>query len=509
MSLDVDGVLTDGSIWVGADSPLSAPRELRRFHALDGLAIRMMQRAGLVVAFLSGKRSAAIRLRARELDIEEVSLGSRKGKFSALRGMLARRGCTWDQTAHLGDDLTDLAVMERVALPAAVVGAVPEVRAGAAWVGTVPGGEGPCANSRRRCSSPGESGTGRLRSSGKEDGLQVERGIRADCARERASGADAPRGRVRPGLFARVSLLPFLVACGSDAPPTASEPLPEGVDTAVRGMRTFVTRDGVRRAVVEADTAEWREDNEIHLRRMTLTFFDPNGQESTEVTAEFGTFHQLTGDLEAERQVVVEDRVDRQRLETERLRYRNADGRLLGDTTFHFVDPIEGLTLDGTAFESDPALDSVVVLNQEGEMLPVAAFSEAVPLPAVPTGDPAGFADDPVAGEPVAGEPAAGEPPGDEAPADSAAAEIDPEALPAPDPAAAADSAAAPPDTTTARPDSVSVSPDTLEALPGNLSAPPDSAEALPDSLPVPPDSTEVLPDSLSTPPDTAAAARR
>ncbi len=144
VSLDVDGVLTDGSIWIGADSdsPHGAARDVRRFHALDGLAIRMMQRAGLVVAFLSGKRSAAVRLRARELDIAEVSLGSGKGKLSALRGMLARRGCTWDQAAHLGDDLTDLAVMERVGLPAAVVGAVPEVRAGAAWVGTVPGGEG-------------------------------------------------------------------------------------------------------------------------------------------------------------------------------------------------------------------------------------------------------------------------------------------------------------------------------------------------------------------------------
>ena len=146
VSLDVDGVLTDGSIWVAAnslegDSP-DPPRDLRRFHALDGLAIRMMQQAGLVIAFLSGRRSAAVRLRARELNIEEVSLGSRKGKLSALRGMLARRGWTWDQAAHVGDDLTDLAVMERVRLPAAVVGAAPEVRAGAVWVGTVPGGEG-------------------------------------------------------------------------------------------------------------------------------------------------------------------------------------------------------------------------------------------------------------------------------------------------------------------------------------------------------------------------------
>lgn len=141
VSLDVDGVLTDGSIWVSADA-LGAQRDLRRFHALDGMGIRLMQRAGLVVALVSGKRSAAVRMRARELGIEEVSLGAPEGKLVALRGMLARRGWTLSQAAHVGDDLADLAVMTRVGLPAAVVGAVPEVRAQAAWVGTVPGGEG-------------------------------------------------------------------------------------------------------------------------------------------------------------------------------------------------------------------------------------------------------------------------------------------------------------------------------------------------------------------------------
>lgn len=288
--------------------------------------------------------------------------------------------------------------------------------------------------------------------------MGVEREVGADCARARASGVEAPGGPARLGLFARVSLLPFLVACGSgDGPPTASEPLPEGVDTAVRGMRTYVTRDGIRRAVVEADTAEWREDNEIHLRRMTLTFFDPNGLESTEVTAEFGIFHQLTGDLEAERSVVVDDRVDDQRIETERLRYRNADGRLLGDTVFQFVDPGEGLTLDGTGFESDPALDSIVVMNQEGEMLPVVAFTEAIPLPAVP---------------------------------------------------AAGDSVAAPPDTTEVLPDSVPAPPDSTETLPDSVPEVPDTAEALPDSVPVPPDSAAALPDSVAAPPDTTAARR-
>ena len=141
VSLDVDGVLTDGSIWFGASAG-SPPFELRRFHALDGLAIRMLQEAGLLVAWVSGKRSSAVRQRATELGVAELSLGQRRGKLAAVRGMLATRGWTFGQAAHLGDDLPDLALLKRVGLPAAVANAVPEVRAGAAWTSTVQGGEG-------------------------------------------------------------------------------------------------------------------------------------------------------------------------------------------------------------------------------------------------------------------------------------------------------------------------------------------------------------------------------
>ncbi|MXW68361.1 MAG: LPS export ABC transporter periplasmic protein LptC [Gemmatimonadales bacterium] len=322
------------------------------------------------------------------------------------------------------------------------------------------------------------------------------------------------------GLFAWVSVLPILAACGSDdGPPTASEPLPDGVDTAVRGMRTFVTRDGVRRALVEADTAEWRAENEIHLRRMTLTFFDPNGRESTDVTAEFGIFYQLTGDLDAEGNVVVEDRVDGQRLETERLGYQNLDGRLTGDTAFRLLNRMEGLTLAGTGFESDPALDSVIVLNQEGEMQPGMALSESVPLPAVPAGETTEGGAEPAAGEPVAGEPA---------PGDSMAAELDPRAEIDPargevDPAAEIDPEAVPPDiaempadtAAAAPPDSVTAPPDTTAAVtpPDSAEAPPDTTAAVtpPDSVEAPPDTTATVapPDSLGAPPDTTATARR
>ncbi|MCZ0934524.1 MAG: hypothetical protein OXJ54_05010 [Gemmatimonadetes bacterium] len=301
------------------------------------------------------------------------------------------------------------------------------------------------------------------------------------------------------GVFTWVSLLPFSAACGSDdGPPTAGEPLPQGVDTAVRGMRTFVTRDGIRRALVEADTAEWRVGSQIHLRRMTLTFFDPSGLETTEVTALGGIFFQLTGDLEAEEQVVVEDRLDDQRLETERLVYRHVEGRLYGDTAFRLLHDTEGLTLQGTGFESDPALDSVIVLNQEGEMRPGVAFTEAVPLPAVPAGDTTDVDAEPVAGEQVADEPA---------PGDSVAAEADPAAEEV-DPAAEIDPEAVPPD-------SLEAPSDTTAAVtpPDSVEAPPDTTAAAvpPDSMEAPPDTTAAVtpPDSLEAPPDTTAAARR
>jgi len=141
VSLDVDGVLTDGSLWIvaGAAGPDS---ELRRFHVLDGMGIRLLQQAGIDVAFVSGKRSDAVAARADELGIEHVSLGDREGKLRALAGILSARGWGWENVAHVGDDLADLAVMARVGLAAAVVNAVAEIRACAHWIGTVPGGSG-------------------------------------------------------------------------------------------------------------------------------------------------------------------------------------------------------------------------------------------------------------------------------------------------------------------------------------------------------------------------------
>lgn len=150
VSLDVDGVLTDGTIWfagAGGSKRVSGAGstdvfEAGGFHVHDGLGIRLLIAAGLEVAFVSGRRSRAVESRAHELGVAEVHLGVPAGKLTAVEGLLSRRGWTWRNVAHLGDDLTDLPVLERAGLPAAVANAVPEVLASSTWHGTVPGGRG-------------------------------------------------------------------------------------------------------------------------------------------------------------------------------------------------------------------------------------------------------------------------------------------------------------------------------------------------------------------------------
>ena len=142
VALDVDGVLTDGGLYVGrvADHPV----ELKRFHVHDGLGVWLLRQAGLVVALISGRAAEATRIRARELHIDEVleddtGAGRKLAPFEAL---LTRQGVTAAECAFVGDDLADLPVMRRVGLPIAVANAVPEVRAAAAFVTETPGGAG-------------------------------------------------------------------------------------------------------------------------------------------------------------------------------------------------------------------------------------------------------------------------------------------------------------------------------------------------------------------------------
>ena len=138
---DVDGVLTDGGIHLGA-LPGGGAVELKRFDIQDGLGIQLLQQAGIQVAFVSGRLSEATDLRARELGVRECHQAADARKIPLVEGILARTGASWEEAAMLADDLPDLAVFRRVGLRAAVANAQPEIARLAHWCTRRRGGEG-------------------------------------------------------------------------------------------------------------------------------------------------------------------------------------------------------------------------------------------------------------------------------------------------------------------------------------------------------------------------------
>ncbi|MGH9260727.1 MAG: KdsC family phosphatase, partial [Acidimicrobiales bacterium] len=125
VGLDVDGVLTDGGLYIGMTA--QHPVELKRFDIQDGLGIKLLRDAGLAVVLVSARRSEATDLRARELKVDEVVQHNKK--LPAFADVLRRRGVAWEDCVFVGDDLPDLPLLRRVGLPIAVANAVPEVAA--------------------------------------------------------------------------------------------------------------------------------------------------------------------------------------------------------------------------------------------------------------------------------------------------------------------------------------------------------------------------------------------
>lgn len=111
--LDVDGVLTDGRIYLGPSG-----EEVKVFHVRDGSAIARARAAGIEVALLSGRASPAVCRRARELGIREVHQGVRD-KAAALRALARRRGFSLRETAAIGDDLPDREILSAAGFAAA------------------------------------------------------------------------------------------------------------------------------------------------------------------------------------------------------------------------------------------------------------------------------------------------------------------------------------------------------------------------------------------------------
>ena len=139
--LDVDGVLTDGGVYVGVTASHEAV-ELKRFDIQDGLGVKMLLWAGIEVALVSGRVSEATSLRAAELGVAECHQDAGAQKLPIVRDLLERKGLEWSDMAMVADDLADLPVFLRAGLRVAVANAVPEVSEAAHWCTKAGGGKG-------------------------------------------------------------------------------------------------------------------------------------------------------------------------------------------------------------------------------------------------------------------------------------------------------------------------------------------------------------------------------
>ena len=125
VGLDVDGVLTDGGIYLGAVG--GEPLEVKRYDIQDGLGVHLLRQAGIRVAIITGRVSESVRLRAAELRVDDVAQDPDAFKLPAFLRILERHGIEPAETAFVGDDFPDMALLRRVGLPVAVRNAVPEV----------------------------------------------------------------------------------------------------------------------------------------------------------------------------------------------------------------------------------------------------------------------------------------------------------------------------------------------------------------------------------------------
>jgi 3-deoxy-D-manno-octulosonate 8-phosphate phosphatase (KDO 8-P phosphatase) len=140
VALDVDGVLTDGGIYLGVAG--AEPMEFKRYHIQDGLGIHFLRRAGIRVAIVTGRVSESVRMRAAELGIDDVAQVTNAHKLPALTAILQKRGIAAPDVAFVGDDFPDLAVMRAVGLAVATANAVAEVQEECALVLERGGGQG-------------------------------------------------------------------------------------------------------------------------------------------------------------------------------------------------------------------------------------------------------------------------------------------------------------------------------------------------------------------------------
>ncbi|MCU7878827.1 MAG: 3-deoxy-manno-octulosonate-8-phosphatase KdsC [Candidatus Thiodiazotropha sp. (ex Lucinoma borealis)] len=133
---DVDGVLTDGSLYLGDDG-----QEYKAFNSRDGHGMKMLQKSGVVIGIITGRTSEVVRIRMEGLGIEHVYQG-KHDKLPAYQELRDKLGLTDGQVAYVGDDVVDLPIMRRVGLAIAVNDAHPFVLQHAHWQTPHAGGRG-------------------------------------------------------------------------------------------------------------------------------------------------------------------------------------------------------------------------------------------------------------------------------------------------------------------------------------------------------------------------------
>jgi len=134
---DVDGVLTDGSIYIGGE------REVKRYSIQDGLGLVLLRRAGIKTGWVSSRPSQATTMRARELKITFlVQQKDRLSKAEAIEKILHREKLTWKDVSYMGDDIVDLGPLKKASVGVAVANAVAEAKAAADFVTHAGGGNG-------------------------------------------------------------------------------------------------------------------------------------------------------------------------------------------------------------------------------------------------------------------------------------------------------------------------------------------------------------------------------
>jgi 3-deoxy-D-manno-octulosonate 8-phosphate phosphatase (KDO 8-P phosphatase) len=132
---DVDGILTDATIWLNGIS------ETKRFNLTDGLGLRLLRNSGIQVGWISGRCSAATEQRGKELEIDFLYQGQ-TCKLRTAEEILAKTGLPWTSVCFMGDDLVDLSLLSRAGVAVTVPHAMAEAKALADYVTRAPGGHG-------------------------------------------------------------------------------------------------------------------------------------------------------------------------------------------------------------------------------------------------------------------------------------------------------------------------------------------------------------------------------